>query len=196
VAINHTTTLAAITAYQTQFGLASTTNVSAPVFPTGSGFTYLYVEAELMFVTAVPVSGTVQVIRGVMGTQAVSHASGSLVIIGGVSDFPVFTPQVGSFQTLAPNRFQGVSAPVAAAAALAPSGPIFHVTGHTASSSMSLPPNFVEGAVTIIADDTWTWTSSSAALGFAQAGAVTSAGTCVTFVYDANTSLWYQSRNS
>jgi hypothetical protein len=199
VAINHTTLSGALTDNQTTFAVASTTNITAPTYSSfiqgsTSTWTYLYVEAEMMFVTAVPISGTVTVIRGVMGTIATTHATSALVIIGTPADFPNFTPQIAAFQTLAPNRFQGISSPVAAAATLVPSGPIFHVTGSTATSSISLPTNFVEGAITVIADAVWTWTSSSAAQGIAQAGTVTSLGSTVTFTYDANTSLWYPSR--
>lgn len=191
MAINSTTLSGAITAYQTQFGVGSTSNITAPVSTTGTGVTLLFCEAELMGVTAVPVSGTVQVIRGVGGTQAVSHSASAAVIIGGVSDFPNFTPQVAAFQTLSPNRFQGVSPSVASATTIAAPGPVFHVTGTTAIATISLPTNFVEGRITIIFDGVDTWTNAG---NIGVAGTNTTAGSAVDFIYDANTSKWYPSR--
>jgi hypothetical protein len=195
MAITATTLSAAITANQTQFGLASTTGVNAPVSTTGVG-SYLFIDRELMQVTAVPVAGTVQVIRGIQGTQAVSHNNTQGVLIAATAaDFANFQPTISAFATgLA--RYEGVNAPVAAAAVLVAPGAIFHVTGTTASSSMTPPSTFVEGKIKIIADAIWTWTSTTAVNGFAQAGTVTSAGTTVEFTYDAATSLWYPSRVS
>jgi hypothetical protein len=194
MAITSTTLSGAITAYQTIFVVGSTTNITAPVSTTGVGLTYLYVEAELMQVVAVPISGTVQVIRGISGTQAVSHLTSTNVVIGGPSDFPNFTPQVGAFQTLAPNRFQGVSAAVASAATIVAPGPLFHVTGGTAVNIITPPANFVEGQVTIIFDSACTWTSSNVTNGISASGTSTTAGSAVTFVFDANTARWYPSR--
>lgn len=195
MAINTTTITAATTAYQTQFAVGSTTNMTAPVLATGSGYTLLYVESELMQVTGVPVSGVVQVVRGVGGTKAVAHLAGVLVTIGGLADFPVFTPQVGAFQ-VENNRYVGVSAPVAAAAVIQAPSSIFHITGTTATTTITPPTNFVGGSITIIADGAWTWTSTTSANGIAQTGLVTSAGTAVTFFFDPNTAVWYPSRRA
>jgi hypothetical protein len=194
MAINTTTLSGALTAYQTQFSVGSTTNITAPVLTTGSGFTFLYVEAELMWVTAVPVAGTVTVVRGVYGTKAVAHLTSAPVIIGLVTDFPVFTPQVGAFQTEVQNRFVGVSAPVASAATIVAPAQFFHVTGTTAINIITPPTNFVAGEVTIIFDGVCTWTSSNVANGISANGTATTAGSAVKFYLDANTSRWYPER--
>lgn len=193
MAITVTTLSGAITAYQTQFNVASTTYITAPVLTTGSGYTWLYCDAELMFCMGVPVSGTIQVVRGMLGTQAVAHLTGALVVVGLSGDFPQFAPAVSAFQTLSPNRFQGIYPPVAAATTITASGPVFHITGTTATATISLPSGFVEGSITVIADGAWTWTTAG---NIANTGAATSAGTTVTFTYDANTSKWYPSRIS
>src|SRR5215472_1914063 len=161
MAIATTTLSAAIGATDTQFGLASTTGITAGVSTTGAGLTYLYVEAEMMLVTSVPVSGVVTVSRGQLGTVATTHAASVPVVAGAPTDFPQFTPQIKGFQTEEQLRYLGVSAPVAAAATLVPSGAIFHVTGTTATGTISLPSNFVEGQFTVIADAIWTWTSGT-----------------------------------
>jgi len=195
MAITSTTLSAAITSSQTQFAVGSTTNITAPVLTTGSGFTFLYVEQELMFVTGVPQSGVVQVIRGFSGTQAVSHIVTTPVIVGGTGDFPNFAPNITAFNAALPNRFAGVSGPVASAATIAAPGPIFHVTGTTATNIITPPTNFVEGRITIIADGVWTWTASTSVTnGIAVSGTVTTAKSSVDFIYDANTALWYPSR--
>ncbi len=194
MAITTTTITGATTAYTTQFAVGSTTNITAPVLTTGTGFTFLYVEAELMWVTGVPISGTVQVVRGFGGTKAVAHLAAVPVSIGGVSDFPVFTPQIGAFQTEVQNRFEGVSAPVAAAATIVAPAQVFHVTGTTATNIITPPTGFVGGVITIIADGVWTWTLSAVANGIASTGTVTSAATAVQFVYDPNTTYWYPLR--
>lgn len=195
MAITATTLSATINGYQTSFALASTTNVVAPVSTTGVG-SFLLIDREMMQVTAVPISGTVQVVRGVYGTKATTHNASSGVLISATqADFPTFQPAVDAFNTNL-NRYGGVNAPVAAATALVASGAVFHVTGHTASTSLVPPTGFVEGQITVIADDTWTWTSATTPNSFAQAGAVTSLGSTVTFTFDAATQLWYASRNS
>lgn len=197
MALNGTTLSASITNSQTTLQVASATGITAPNFTTGANVTYLYIGQEMMLVQAV--SGTlITVTRGMFGTAAVAHGNTAPVNAGLITDFPNFTPGISAFTVGTPGRFGGVGAPVAAAATLVPptdSG-TFHVTGTTASSLMSLPPNFVEGTITIIADGIWTWTSSTNANGFAQAGTVTSGGTIVQFTYDAKTALWYPHRVS
>lgn len=194
MAINVTTLSAAITAYQTQFTVGSTTNITAPVSTTGSGVTLLYVEAELMYVTGVPASGVVTVIRGYGGTQATLHNASANVTIGLVTDFPQFTPAIAAFQVLAPNRFQGSYAPVASAATIVAPGPQFHVTGGTAINIITPPANFVEGMVTILFDSACTWTSSAVTNGIAASGTCTTAKSAVSFIYDTSTALWYPTR--
>jgi hypothetical protein len=198
VAINTTTLNGAITAYQTTFALTSTTNVTAPTYQSNiagsaSTYTYLLVEAEMMFVTSIPVSGTVSVLRGQLGTQAVSHITLTNVTIGLPVDFPNFQPKLGAFQVLQ-DRFSGVSAAVASAATIIAPGPVFHVTGTTATNIITPPANFVEGEITIIADGIWTFTSSAVANGIFQSGTVGTAGTMIKFVFDANTVRWYPAR--
>jgi len=197
MAISSTTMSGAVTAYQTQFGVASTTNITPPVFTTGAGFTLLYCEAELMLAYAVPVAGTVQVVRGYYGTQATTHPSGALVTVGLLADFPLFAPQIMAFQTLNPNRFQGVyGGVIASASTITAPGPLFHVSGTTALTIINPPPNFVEGSITIIADGILPWTATAATFGIAATGTVTAAKETVTFTYDPNSALWYPSRNA
>lgn len=194
MAINVTTLSANITAYQTQFAVGSTTNITAPVLTTGSGYTWLYVESELMWVTGVPGSGVVQVTRGMLGTQAVAHNASANVTIGLPTDFPIFAPKVQAFRSLEPDRYQGVYAPVASAATIVATGPIFHVTGTTAINIITPPANFVEGMVTILFDGACTWTSSAVTNGIAASGTATTAKSAVSFIYDTSTALWYPTR--
>ena len=192
MSINATTLSAAITPNQTTFGVASATGIVAPNYTTGVVIR-LIVEQEMMEVTGV--NGTqISVRRGIEGTQAVSHSVSVPVISGqtGLSpDFPLFTPPRTTDVPSPPSRFSPVSAPVASATTITPSGPVFHVTGTTATATINLPPNFVEGEITVIADGVWTWTAAG---NIAVAGTVTTAGSSVTFRYDANTSKWYPSR--
>src|SRR5271154_3449029 len=194
MAITASTLSGAITAYATQFALSSTTGVTAPVLTTGSGATYLYCEAEMMAVTAVPVSGTVQVVRGVLGTMAVAHVTSSGVLAGLVTDFPNFVAKISTESPLLPDRFSGVSAIVASAATVVAPGPLFHVSGGTAINIITPPANFVEGQVTIIFDSACTWTSSNVTYGISASGSSTTAASAVTFLYDAATLRWYPSR--
>jgi hypothetical protein len=196
MAINATTLSAAITDYQTQFAVGSTTGMTPPVQTTGSGLTYLLCESEMMQVTAVPVSGTVQVVRGVLGTMALAHVTSSGVLAGLVTDFPNYVAKISTESPLLPDRFSGVSAVVASAATIVAPGPLFHVSGNTATNIITPPANFVEGMITIIADGVWTFTSSAVTNGIAATGTVTTAKSAVSFVYDAATALWYPTRLS
>lgn len=193
MAINVTTLSAAITSSQTTFSVGSTTNITAPVLTTGSGFTWLLIDSELMWVTAVPVSGTIQVTRGMLGTQATAHVITTNVTIGLPADFPNFQPKIGAFGLLQ-DRFQGVYGPVASAATIVAPGPIFHVTGSTAINIITPPANFVEGSVTVIFDSACTWTSSAVTNGILASGTSTTAKSAVTFIYDTSTSGWVPSR--
>jgi hypothetical protein len=193
MAINNTTLSGAVTAYATQFAVVSTTNITAPVLTTGAGMTWLFVENELMWVTGVPVSGTVQVSRGMLGTKAVAHLTAAPVIIGTPTDFPVFLPTLAAF-AVAPNSYQGMGTAVASAATIIAPGPVFHVTGTVATNIITPPANFVEGTITIIADGVWTFTSSAVTNGIAMTGTVTTAKSAVSFTYDAATALWYPHR--
>ena len=191
MAINSTTLSIAINSTITSFPLASTTNVVAPASTTGAG-SYLYVGAELMQVVAVPVTGMVTVVRGFSGTEAASHGITAPVLIGASTDFPAFTPQLGTFQVKQVQRFGGIFNPIAAAATITAPGSQFHVTGTTAINIINPPgpSNFVEGTIYIIADGAFTWASSAVQFGIAENGAAT-VGTRIAFTYDANTQLWY-----
>ena len=196
MAITATTLSAAITSSQTSFAVASTTGALAPNYTTGVGVTYAFCDNEMMLVSGVPVSGTVTVVRGVLGTQATAHAITAPVLFGLVTDFPNFAASITAFQTLQPNRYWGVSAPVASAASITATGGLFHVTGTTATNIIVPPANFVEGEITIIADGVWTFTSSAVTNGIAASGTVTTAKSAIKFIYDANTALWYPERLS
>lgn len=193
MAITATTLSAAITSSQTQFALASTSAIVLPVSTTGAG-SFLLVDREMMQVTGVPVSGTVQVVRGVNGTIASAHTITSGVLISATqADFPNFQPTVDAFIGGLP-RYQGAMGPVASAATIAATGQFFHVTGGTAINIITPPTNFVEGEITIIFDSTCTWTSSAVTNGIAASGTSTVGASAVKFYYDAATSRWYPER--
>lgn len=189
MSLNLTTLSATITAYQTQIQVASATGITAPTTTTGAGVTYLYLDRELMYVTAV--SGTlISVVRGVNGTVASAHNSSQGVIAGLVTDFPNFNPTVTTFE-LGLKRFQGANSPVASATTITAPGEVFHVTGTTTIETINLPTNFVEGRITIIFDGVAAWTTGG---NIAVAGTPTSAGSAVDFYYDAAKTLWYPLR--
>lgn len=191
MALNETTLSAAITESATTLQVASATGITAPNFTTGAGVTYLYLDYEMMVVTAV--SGTlISVIRGIFGTRQVPHAASQGVIAGLYSDFANFTPSVTAFTTGVLQKYNGVNAPVAAATTITPSGQYFHITGTTATATINLPStDFLEGSIYVIADAVWTWTTAG---NIAVAGTVTTAGSMVTFFWDGAKQLWYPSR--
>ena len=104
-----------------------------------------------MLVTAVNGIALVTVVRGFNGTQAVAHNNTSGIIFGLVTDFPNFNPTVGTFN-VGLHRYQGPNAPVAAATTITAPGEVFHITGTTATATINLPSNFVEGHIFVIAD--------------------------------------------
>lgn len=191
-----TTLSAAIVPNQTTFGVASASNINNPVYLPNLAVTRLLVEEEMMEVTGV-VGTQVTVRRGIEGTVAVAHAASVPVISGQASlaanDFASFTPPQRVVVDSNPQRFQGVSSPVASATTITASGPLFHVTGTTAIATINPPTglNFVEGQITIIFDGVATWTAAG---NIAVAGTPTTAGSSVTFTFDANTGKWYPSR--
>ncbi len=188
MALNNTTLTYAISNFATEFDVGATTNITPPLETTGSA-TYLFIDGEMMLVSAVPVSKRVKVVRGVLGTIATSHVASALILAGLPSDFPSFRPEIGAFR-LKMDRYFPVYAPVAAAATIVAPGPLFHVTGTTATNIITPPANFVEGAITIIADGAWTFASSAVTNGIAVSGSATAASS-ITFTYDAVTALWY-----
>lgn len=190
MSINKTTLSGAVAALDTLIGVVSATGITAPVPTTGVGLTYLLIEQEMLKVTNL--NGlSINVARGVQGTAAVAHASGAAVIVGGPADFPLFTPAISAVTIADPDRFDGFSAPVASATTITASGPRFHVTGTTATATINLPPNFVQGQIVVVADGVWTWTAAG---NIAVAGTVTTAGSAVIFLYDAGTTKWYPAR--
>jgi hypothetical protein len=154
MAINKTTLSGAVAALDTLIGVVSATGITAPVPTTGVGLTYLQIEQEMLKVTNLN-GVAINVARGVLGTAAVAHASGAAVIVGGPADFPLFSPSISAVTISDPDRFDGFSAPVASATTITASGPRFHITGTTATATINLPPNFVQGRVTVVADGVW-----------------------------------------
>lgn len=194
MSINNTYLSAAITATQLTLQVNSATGITAPNYTTGVGVTYLYVDKELMLVTAV--SGTyITVNRGMLGTIAASHVITTTVVAGLYSDFPLFQPTIDAFNT-GLNRAAGQAGPVASAATIVATGQLFHVTGSTATNIITPPANFVEGTITIIADGVWTFTSSAVQNGIYASGTVTTAHTAVSFTYDPISTYWIPSRVS
>ena len=193
MSLSETTLSAAITETANTLQVASATGITAPNFTTGAGVTYLYVDYEMMVVTAV--SGTlISVIRGIFGTRQVAHSNTQGVIAGLYSDFQNFVPSVTSFTTGVLQKYNGVAAPVAAATTITPTGQYFHITGTTATATINLPStDFLEGTIFVIADAVWTWTTAG---NIAALGTVTTAGSMVAFFWDGAKQLWYPSRVS
>jgi len=77
--LNTTTLSEALTASTQDFTVAATTNISVGDL--------LVVRGECFKVQEIPVSGRVRVMRGVNGTKARQHASGTLVYIGSTNAF-------------------------------------------------------------------------------------------------------------
>jgi hypothetical protein len=189
MALNSTTLLYAMSSYIMELDVVSATGITAPNFTAGSGITYLFIGNEMMQVSAV--TGThIKVVRGQLGTTAASHAASSIILAGLITDFPTFVAEVGT-SVAKINRYAPVAAAVASAATITASGPIFHVTGTTATNIINPPSSsFIEGSVVIIADGAWTWASSAVTNGIAVSGAAT-AGSAIVFTLDAATSRWY-----
>jgi len=195
-----TTLSAAIAASDTYFAVASTTGITAPVSTTGSGYTWLLVENEIMFVESVNTSTlVVNVLRGQLGTQAVAHGATAPVAAGAYSDFSGFAPATSAFG-VTPGKNSGVSAPVASAATITATGPVFHLTGTGASPTTLIPySGFIDGGIIrIIFDGSGTalsWaTGGTSPYAFVLGGTLAAAGSFVDFYYDAKTPGWYASR--
>lgn len=194
MAITATTLSGAVSATDTNLAVASATGITAPVTTTGSGFTYLLVDQEMLFVESV--SGTqVKVLRGQLGTQQVAHLTASTVLAGAPSDFPNFTPAQGASTQSQPSRYEGSGAIVATAATITPSGSFFHTTGTTAVVTINAPSaDFVEGEITIVFDGSSAGLTWTAAGNIAVAGTATTAASMVTFRYDPVSAKWHPSR--
>jgi len=196
MSFNATTLTNAITSAQTSFAVGSATGITAPNFTTGSGITYLLVENELMTVMDVNTTTlVVTVLRGQGGTLALAHVASTGVIAGLPADLSAFVPAVKAIQDWTPaGQLYGYSAVVASAATIVAPGPIFHVSGGTAINIITPYSGFVEGQVTVVFDSACTWTSSNVTNGISASGTSTTAGSAVTFYFDAATSRWYPSR--
>jgi hypothetical protein len=70
---------------------ASATKITLTAFtaPTGRGKNLLRVDDEICLITDTSLSPTLGVVRGYMGTQAVSHESSAAIEYGNPNDFPV-----------------------------------------------------------------------------------------------------------
>ncbi|HYE88048.1 MAG TPA: hypothetical protein VEA16_16915 [Vicinamibacterales bacterium] len=84
-ALTQTTLSAALNASDRVFAIGSTTGVNPQGITTEGSI--LVIGSEAMLVQRVPVSGTVEVIRGFGGTKARAHASGVRVFVGARSTF-------------------------------------------------------------------------------------------------------------
>jgi hypothetical protein len=194
MAFNTTTLSTACLASDTTVAVASATGITAPNFTTGVGITYLFLESECMAVMGV--SGLlITVQRGVAGTPSAPHGVTCPVLAGLPTDFGPIVPSIKSQQDPTPSgQMYGFGAPIAAAATIAASGPLFHVTGTTVTNIITPPAGMIEGSITIVADGLWSFTSSAVTNGLAASGVVTTAKSAVSFYLDAVTALWYPSR--
>lgn len=195
MSITATTLSGAATASDVQIGVAAATGITAPVTTTGSGFTYLKVDDEMMFVTGL--NGTlISVLRGQLGTQSVAHAVSTPVLIGGPADFPNFVPVQGVESPKLPYNFSPIGPPLAidASNAVAPTnGYIHHVTGTAIIKTITVPAGLVSGGkVTLIFDGSGAGLTWDATDNIALAGSVLVLQ-AVTFFYDPTTSKWYPS---
>lgn len=196
-----TTLSAAIGSTDTVFGVASATNITAPNYQIGDplkgisgGVTYLFLEQEMMKVTAIT-GTTVSVVRGELGSQATAHGASCPVLSGLPADFPAFSPAEQTAVPKYPIPFQGFSAPVAGAATNVAPGPYFHLTGTVAMVNLTAPAGIVEGGeITIVFDGSAAGLTWTAAGNIAVAGTATTAGSAVTFVFDQGSGKWHPSR--
>lgn len=196
MAITATTCSGAIAVGDQQFSVASATGISNPTNPTGSGFTYLKVDNEMMFV--VDVTGTlVTVLRGQQGTQQVAHVASTPVLIGSPSDFANFVPVQNVSAPHLPYNFSPIGPPLAITSnTIAPTnGYIHHVTGTTILKTITKPSGLVSGGkVTLVFDGSGSglqWDSSD---NIAVAGTATTAASYVDFFYDPASAKWIPSR--
>lgn len=196
MAITATTLSSACAVTDTSIAVTSATGITAPVNPTGSGFTYLYIDNELVFVLTV--AGTlIGVLRGQNGTKQVSHATSTPVLIGGPSDFPGFAPTRTDI-AVAPSLYSQVSAPFTGATIVPALGVAYaHFTGTTALVTITPPAGLVQGgSLTLVNDGSGSGLTWTAAGNIAVAGTFTTAASSVTFVWDASLSTpkWIPSR--
>lgn len=93
-----------------------------------------------------------------------------------------------------PGLTPGIGTAIASATTIAPITRYVHITGTTAIVNITAPTGTVSGTeITLIFDGVDTWTAAG---NIAAAGSATTAGSTVTFVYDAVTAKFYPSRVS
>jgi len=194
MSITATTLAAAVAATDTSVLLASGTGVSNPVFTTGSGYTFLKIDDELMFVSGN--AGTnPNVVRGQAGTVQTAHESSAPVLIGGPSDFANFIPVQKVDSPSLPYNFSPIGAPLTGATIAPLYGYIHHFTGSTALVTITVPSGLVSGgAVTLVMDGSGSGLTWTAAGNIAVAGTATTAASAVTFFYDPASAKWIPSR--
>lgn len=160
MSITATTLSAAVGASDQFITLTSVTGVTTPNFQTSSGVTYLKIDEEYLLVMNVPSAGTtIQVLRGQMGSGAVTHVSSAQVQIGLPSDFPsqqskpntleVITATIGAFVTPGTNLNGSADAIPAGAA-----GNYVVKTAGVDAMTLGLPTLAQEGNVILIYSDT------------------------------------------
>src|SRR6266446_2352844 len=197
MSLNVTTLSAAIGVSDSTLLLAGVTGITGPNFQQGfdpvkgigTGPVYLFIEQEWILVLSTPSAATVpvQVKRAQLGSCASAHGASAVVLSGQATDFPGPIPiSIKAQQDYYPNLV-GFSAPVASATTIVASGFLFHVTGATATATITPPTQGPAGTtgmpldgsqITVVADAVWTWTAAG---NIAVAGTVTTAGSSVTF---------------
>lgn len=194
MAINVTTLSSAVALTDLTVTVASATGITAPNNQTGAGQTFLLIEQELMQVNTV--TGTViGVSRGVNGTAAAAHATAVNVIAGIPTDFNQFSPAIKAQQDFLPNTNIGFSGSITGTATELPPGAYYHRTGTVALVTITLPAGVVSGAeINIVFDGSAAGLTWTAAGNIGVAGTATTAGSMVTFVYDAGITKWIPSR--
>lgn len=194
MAIVATTLSAAVALNDLTVTVASVTNITAPNNQTGAGQTFLLIEQEMMQV--VTVTGlVVGVIRGVNGTCGSAHGSVANVMSGSPSDFSAFTPGIKSQTDFLPNTNVGFSGSITGTATELPPGAYYHRTGTVALVTLTVPAGVVSGAeITIVFDGSAAGLTWTAAGNIGVAGTATTAGSAVSFTYDAGITKWIPSR--
>jgi len=105
------------------------------------------------------------------------------------SNFPLNDQSINqtTFSTFFANIPAGVSANVASAATVTPTGALFHMTGAAAITTMNLPTNFISGWVCAIADGAW----SISGAGNVVPAVTATANRTYCFYWDPGPGKWY-----
>lgn len=165
--LTQTSLSADVTASTSSFQLTSVTGIVGQGNGPGTG-TAIYIDRELASV--ISVSGkTVNVLRGINGTQATAHKASNMVLFGNPNAFVSFdqagtcvvaqVPAQPTINVMNGNQWlcssvtltwvpgfgnfggfdKAVTTAVATAGTILPSGPLFHVTGTTAIVTITTP---------------------------------------------------------